>query len=264
VTGRTQKEIALTAFTGICGAGVFGLLTLSIVEPPSLIILTAAVTAALIWAALLALAFALVRWGSAAVLIWSLPLLLITVGGFKVGVLTAALPVLAALAMARWRIRDQISDSLGFRPARIFYGGMRWICLAILLAAAGLAVAPVRTTVRTAEIAIPEEVVAAALAPVEPILAGLITEGAAAPIPLITAIVNSYLNTILHNSPLLSALAAAVAVLFVSRLLVSLAAWPALILVIACVYGARQTRFAYLVKRQVETSRLELTEPDHG
>src|SRR5688572_1204040 len=103
MSGQTQKEIALAALVIIGGAGVFALLTLGIAEPPSFIVLTAVVVAALVWAALLALAFALVRWGSAVALIWSLPLILITIGGFSVGVLTAALPILAAFAMARWR-----------------------------------------------------------------------------------------------------------------------------------------------------------------
>jgi hypothetical protein len=166
--------------------------------------------------------------------------------------------------MARWRIRDQIADTLGFRPARIFYGGIRWVCLGILLATAGLAVAPVRTTVRTAVITVPEEVVAAALGPIEPLVAGTVPGGTTALTPLVTDIVNSYLNAVLHNSPLLSALAAAVAVLFVSRLVVSLAAWPTLALVILFVFIAQQTRLVYLVSREVPSTRLQLEKTDHG
>ena len=264
MSGQAKKEIGLAAIAIAYSAATLWVMALGISGLSSALLLAVVFMMAVSWIAFIAFAFALLGTTTATVVLFAVPIILIAVGGLQAGALTAAVPLLALLALARWRIRDEADAGIAYRPARLFYGGVRWLALGLLLAAAGLAVEPVRSALRTYTISVPQAAIAAALRPIEPLLAGTIPGPAAVPVPLLTDIINHYLTAVVNNSPLLSALAALVALLLVSRLLVSLIAWPVLALIIILVLIAQQMGFARVVTRQVASSRLQLTEDDHG
>jgi hypothetical protein len=258
MTRQTQKEISLVAAVVIYSAALLWWLGVSFGSRPSGIIVSLFVVVALGWVALMALSFALVGSPGAAVLILIPPVLLGAVGKLNGGAIVAALLMAAILATARWRIRDQINDRLYYQTVPIFYGGVRWLTFGFMVAAAGLVVASVTAGLEHSVITIPESSVRLVLNPLEVMMRDITQNDVPLAVAAITEGLNQYLNAIVHNSPLLSALAALITILVISRLALPLLAWPSLILIALVGWIGRQTQFVHLTKQPVISERLQL------
>ena len=259
MTHQTQKQISLAVTTLIYSALLFWWLAISVHTSPTVPVTVLLVLTILGWVALTAFALALINSvGIATTLILSLAVLLAIIGLVQASVIIAAAAMLGIVAVARWRIRDELDDCVTYQTIRTFYAGVRWLLFGLMVAIAGLALSPIVESLRAGTIDVPEAVVHAAIKPVEPLLQDIAPGYTPAVLTITTDILNQYVNTMTQTNPLLSALVALVTVLLIARLLTPLLAWPTLALIALLVLIARRTKFAHLIKQATVVEQLQL------
>lgn len=241
-----------------------------------LLILAAIVT--LMWVALMAIALTLIQSSIVRYSIIVAAGLAVAAAGFaRLGAIGGAILLVLVLTVAQRTFTRESTNRLLFRTRDVFTLGTRLVIIGVILAAAGLALPVIETSLAKEGLKISRDQTAIALRPIEPLLEQLVSGVSAtddieslsttqAPsitvsqlglVDIVTDSINTTLTRLSQQYPLLIAGMLIILAFLTLRAFVPLIAWLVIVVIMTLLWTARRLHVLRIVSIQTTAQRLE-------
>ncbi len=167
----STKEISLAAAVLALSALLFWRLNTIAVTNLYVFVLTALAILSILWTSLLVISLGLIRSKVvSSLLIITIPLTLVVIGGWHIGVVGAAVILILILLTARARSKQEITNRIKYKTIQVFNLSTRLIFIGLIVCIAGLYMPAINSAFSSEEIVIPTQPIQIALKPFEQLL----------------------------------------------------------------------------------------------